>query len=67
MSKETKNKILWFLRKNESNVEVIEEALYQLVFGMAEVEPEVRDLYKNLMISDVTFLTKIKRIIKFLV
>jgi hypothetical protein len=67
ISKETKNKILWFLRKHESHTEVIEEALYQLVFGMPEIEPEVRTLYTDLMISDVNYLTKIKRFIKFFV
>jgi hypothetical protein len=58
---------LWYLRKHESHAEVIEEALYQLVFGIPEIEPEARILYENLMISDVTFLTKIKRIVKFFV
>ena len=67
LSKETKNKKLWHFRKHESHVEVIEEALYQLVYGMPEIEPEARILYENLMISDVTFLTKIKRIVKFFV
>jgi hypothetical protein len=66
LSKETKNKTLLAFRKHESTAEVIEEALYQLVYGIPEIEPEARSLYENL-ISDVTFLTKIKRIVKFFV
>ena len=49
-----------------NHFKVIEEALYQLVYGVPEIEPEARSLYENL-ISDVTFLTKIKRIVKFFV
>lgn len=67
LSRETKNRILLHFRKFESQAEIIEEALNQLVYGMPEIEPEVRSLYENLMISDVTFLTKIKRIIKLFI
>jgi len=67
LSKESKNKILLHFRKYESHAETIENALNQLVYGMPEIEPEVQTLYEDLMISDVTVLTKIKRIIKFFV
>jgi hypothetical protein len=40
---------------------------FTIVDGMPEIDSEVHLLYKNLMIANVTFLTKIKRIIKFFV
>jgi hypothetical protein len=67
LSKKTKNKTLLHLRKHESVSELIEDSLYQLVHGIPEINSEARSLYKSLKISDVTFLTKIKRIIKFFV
>jgi len=66
ISKEKKKKMLDQLSENESHVEVIENALHQLEKGVSKTEPEVRKLYENL-IYNVTILTKIKRIVKFIV
>jgi len=67
LSKEKKNKTLLHFLKNESHAEIIMEGLMQQVYGRPEISAEVRAIYKDLMISDVTFLTKLKRIVKFFV
>jgi hypothetical protein len=66
ISKESKKKSLTHFRENESHSEIIEQAIYQSKNGIPEIEAEAWKLYENL-IFDVTFLTKMKRIVKFFV